>query len=252
MSQAACDVGIGFREGVAGLVCASPDTGDGIATRSSRLASGRCRRRPPRDGIAVTIGSRYPAAHPNNLLQAFRGVSDPEDGAVNPLAPLCRRARIEAVQLELGIPLRWPGPRRETFLSLLVEGFGSSHRRPAAEDLPARTLLRAQSGRVTRRRGMQFIAGDLMLMTSIDVGAEGTLGGRLLVTTHAEELALFTGEVTDRMVTWAVPPLAIHDLGAGSMRIMYEGPLVGFPTLTPFLDLERGLAAATCSRVTST
>src|SRR3989442_5085313 len=62
-------------------------------------------------GIAATVGARYPARHRENLVQLFTP-RYAEDGrplvrALAALAPL-----VDAVQLELGIALRWPGPWR--------------------------------------------------------------------------------------------------------------------------------------------
>lgn len=240
VSQAICDVGIGMRERADGVHPVRPDT----ATVSPAFLAERLRPLQAAGaaaGIAVTIGARYPAAHPNNLLQAFRGVADPEDGTLQPLATLCRRGVIDAVQLELSIPLRWPGRRRDRMLGLLVDAFGDS---PSITTAAMQgSILRARSGRMTHRRGVQFVAGDLMLLASIDADAEGVLAGRLLITTGSDGLALFTGEVADPAVPWAVPPLAFHDLPGGGLRVAYEGPLVEFPVLTPFLDLERGLAS---------
>ncbi len=243
VSQSVCDVGVGLRESPDGLVAVR----SGTATVSDRFVAARLRplqRAAASAGIAVTIGTRYPAAHPNNLLQAFRGLAESDEQSPNPIAAICRRACVEAVQLELGIPLRWPGPRRQRLLSLLADAFGGSPRadRMALHDDEARRTLRTSGGRLTQRRGIQFIAGELLVMTSIDAGDDGALGGRLLVSTDAGGLALFTGEVADPAERWCIPPLAYRELAEGGLRVTYDGPMVRFPTLLPFLDLERGLA----------
>jgi hypothetical protein len=246
VTQAACDVGIGMREGPDGLVPVRADT----ATASDAFVAARLR--PLQDaaadaGIAVTIGSRYPAAHPNNLLQIFRAVADRESEEPCPVAALCRSAPIEAAQLELAIPLRWPGQRRDRFLALLAAAFvdegigGVSGIRARSSE----RALRSAGGRVTRRRGLQFVAGDMLVMTSIEGGESGPIAGRLVVSQDADRLTLFTGELADSSCTWTIPPLTFESLADGGARVIYEGPLVGFSTLTPFLDLEHGLAGGT-------
>src|SRR5262249_57900355 len=66
-------------------------------------------------GIAATVGARYPARNRENLLQLFtaRHRNDPRDrvGRLAALGP-----RVDAVQLELGIALRWPGAWRRRLL----------------------------------------------------------------------------------------------------------------------------------------
>src|SRR5207249_6788610 len=66
-------------------------------------------------GIAATDGARYPARHRENMLQLFtpRYAEDhrPPVRALAARAPL-----VDAVQLELGIALRWPGAWRSRFL----------------------------------------------------------------------------------------------------------------------------------------
>jgi hypothetical protein len=56
-------------------------------------------------------------------------------------------------------------------------------------------------------------------------------------------LELFTGELGDRSgPQWHVPPLRYAD-APESWQVHFRGRLLSFPTLEPFLDLERGLAA---------
>lgn len=246
VTQAACDLGVGLREHAAGLVPVRADT----ATVSEPFVATHLR--PLQEaaaaaGITVTIGTRYPAAHPNNLLQMFRGVADRDAADPCPIAALCRNATIEAVQLELAIPLRWPGPRRDRFLALLADVFakGTPRDSPVVRRRSNGVVLRSSGGRVTRRRGLQFVADEMLVMTSIDVGEAGGIAGRLVISRDPDRLALFTGELGDPTVAWTIPPLTFEPLAGGGARVAYEGPLVGFPTLTPFLDLERGLAGGT-------
>lgn len=243
VTQAACDVGVGLREHAAVLVPVRPDavtvSEDFVATRLRPLQA-----LAAEAGIPVTIGSRYPAAHPNNALQMFRAGADDVSEVPCPIAALCRRAPIEAAQLELAIPLRWPGPRRDRFVALLAEVFGAapsttrSHRQIQS---PMRTV----AGRITERRGLQCVAGDTLIMVALDGAETGPVAGRVVVSPSAGELVLFTGELSHPADRYAMPPLAIASLAGDGARVTYDGPLVRFPTLTPFLDLERGLAEGT-------
>jgi hypothetical protein len=245
VSQVACDVGIGMRDDGGRLApCRA-----GSATVSDEFVASRLRplqASAAADGIAVTIGSRYPAAHPNNLLQIFRELDDTEAPALPcPVGTLLRRAVVDAVQLELAIPLRWPGARRDRFLALLGAAFGERRFAPDAGGAGARPDLRALGGRPVRRRGLQLVTDDLLLMTSIESGDGGAVGGRVVLSEDARRLSLFTGELADTAHDWAIPPLTYAESPPGRGRFTYAGPLVTFPSHTPFLDLERGLADGT-------
>src|SRR5262249_56567006 len=70
-------------------------------------------------GIAATAGARYPARGRENLIQLFtpRYRDDPR-ALVRHLAAL--GARTNAMQLELGVPLRWPGTWRRRLVAACV------------------------------------------------------------------------------------------------------------------------------------
>ncbi len=246
VSQVACDVGVGMREQDGEVAPVGP----GTATVSSAFVATHLRpfqAAAARSGIMVTIGSRYPAAHPNNLLQIFGAAGDVDAADLAPLSALGRCAPIDAAQLELAIPLRWPGARRERFVALVSEVFGARNAAPASvgEARSVGPTLRVGGGRVSRRRGLQLVTDELLLMTSIDAGDGGTIGGRVVVSERADRLALFTGELADADREWTVPPLAYEAAPGAPVRFAYEGPLVAFPNHAPFLDLERGLAEGT-------
>jgi hypothetical protein len=245
VTQPACDVGVGLRDEPTGCVPVRPDAAtvspEFVATRLQLL-----RRAAAADGIAVTIGSRYPAAHPNNLLQVFRHGADTTtvEGPLATLAALCRRGAVDAAQLELAIPLRWPGRRRDRFAELLAETFARPMA-PAPRRAPRETspiYLGVHGGRLTRRLGVQVIQDELVLMGGVDAGDAGALGGRLLLSTSHDRLALFTGELSDASRPWCIPPLELCRLASGAVELRFDGAVVEFPVLTPFLDLERGLA----------
>lgn len=243
VTQPVCDVGIGMREHGDALVPVRPET---ITVSDAFLTSHvRALQALAADAdLHVTIGSRYPAAHANNALQLFRAAPDHGD-AFCPLAALCRRVRIEAVQLELAIPLRWPGPRRDRFVALLAKVFGADFVARAPVRRASTRPLRTVGGRVTERRGLQCVADQTLVMIGIDAADDGPVAGRIVISRWRDDLILFTGELSHPDDHASVPPLAITPVADDMFRVTYYGPLMRFPVLTPFLDLERGLAAGT-------
>src|SRR5438132_9240877 len=83
-------------------------------------------------GIAATVGARYPARHRENLLQLFTP-RYAEDSRPLVRALAARAALVDAVQLELGIALRWPGAWRSRFLDACAAALPA----PAAAPEPA-------------------------------------------------------------------------------------------------------------------
>src|SRR5207253_6124690 len=68
----------------------------------------------------VTVGDRYPAAGRENVLQMFTArFADDPDPRIRELARLGAAGKITAVQLELAVPLRWPGPLRATLFEAM-------------------------------------------------------------------------------------------------------------------------------------
>jgi hypothetical protein len=89
------------------------------------------------------------------------------------------------------------------------------------------------------------VCDEILVMASVEASDAGPVGGRLVVSRDAERLALFTGELARPGDPWSVPPLAIDVGTGGEMRTVFDGPMMTFPSHTPFLDLERGLADGT-------
>ncbi|MEW6270704.1 MAG: hypothetical protein AB1689_15585, partial [Thermodesulfobacteriota bacterium] len=97
--QPSCDVGIGARLGsaadasrLASRLTASPSY---VASTLDTL-----RRVGERDGIRTTFGERWPAAHPNNVMQLFRRAPRTSNGSgPAALAALAASGRTHAVQL---------------------------------------------------------------------------------------------------------------------------------------------------------
>src|SRR5581483_4006463 len=89
-----------------------------FASRAVRAFAAACAAR----GVPATVGARYPARARENLLQLFAGrYRDDPRPVVRALAALGDRT--EALQLELSIPLRWPGRWRRALADAYAEAF---------------------------------------------------------------------------------------------------------------------------------
>jgi len=204
-------------------------------------------------GIATGLGWRYPASSAGNLLQLFtrRYHADP-DPRLGRLARLGER--INAVQLELGIPLRFPGAWRTRFIDACVDTFGdhpppTSPTRPAdVHELHGASLAtRGATLRPTRRVAMQFHRpdGGIAGLIACDLDPKGA-SGRLLLLPAEGGLYLYTGEAPSAAAPHGVRigSLGLRSESAGGLELHFEGPLLRFQDTTPFLDLEVGLAGA--------
>jgi hypothetical protein len=231
--QAAVDLGIGYRPGrhAPGAPpgpTASPAFVGGALGPLGRALGSR--------GIGVSLGARYPARARENLLQLFtaRYLDDPRP-LVQRLARLGQRC--EGVQLELGLPLRWPGPWRTRFVGGVADTVPALLGRLRSNAAAPTTVPEPVPGPV---RSFEFASADLCGLAALD-----RVGGRLLLFEPDGTLALFTGERIGGEGPDQVGELAMRRTHEGMRHLRYEGPLVRFPDTTPFVDLEAGLAGAT-------
>jgi hypothetical protein len=187
-------------------------------------------------GIVATVGARYPARNAENLVQLFtaRYRDDPRA----PVRALAAAApRVDAMQLELGIPLRWPGAWRERLRASIVASLPELLApRPDASATAARRPIQAVQPRAASR--LEFTSAGMCGLAALDGGAGG---GRLLLFLPGERLLLFTGERVGRDAGEGVGPLELR-AGPLGTSVRFRAPLLEFPDNTPFLDLETGLA----------
>ena len=222
--QPVVDLGLGCTPG-ADPFSVGPDAAvsPGFAASAVRALVRACAGR----GIAATVGARYPARARENLLQLFtRRYASDQRALVAALAAMA--PAVDAVQLELGIPLRWPGPWRAHFVETCRHVLPSlaARDRDVAGAAPGETAWTPVPCRI------QFAGAPFSGLAA--AGSDG--GARLLLFPSDGGLFLFTGE--------RAGGLAIETTRPGATAFGYAGPLLRFPDTVPFLDLERGLARA--------
>lgn len=218
-------------------------------------------------GIDVAIGRRYPAADKENVMQLFsvRFAQD-QSPLIRSLADFSKQGKIEAVQLELGVGLRWPGSERERFVEIfcqtLANGFSFTQEKQETgfPSLPASnptTIANPHlngapavfsSSAEPTRYGLHFhdpLSG-LGIMGGIEFGGgEPTHSGRLMLSLGGTEMALFTGEDVARHERGRIQVggLIWHAEPDG-FNLTYYGPVMRFSHPEAFIRLEEGLAAS--------
>ncbi|MBX3026684.1 hypothetical protein KF840_17400 [bacterium] len=236
--QPKCDIGIGHPLAhPADAARHAPALTASVRYVTSRLAALRaaCAAR----GIAAPLGERYPGRHANNLLQLFRRDGD------SLLAPRIRAwvaaDRVDAVQLELAAPLRWPGPLRGAFASALRDAFAAPA--PVAAAPPPVPRRRAPPPPPPAALQVYDPASGLGLLARVDPQRGGGTSGRLLLFLDRGRVALFTGDdphAGDRARggPWFTPT------AAGGSHLAFDGWALCATDGALYVDLERALAAS--------
>lgn len=247
------DLGVGLRE-LNG--CLRPPRGayvsasdDFIRGRASALAA-----RLRDAAITPTFGLRYPGGGAQNLLQAFTSrQANSASEALRRLADLAAAGLIDALQLELSVALRLPGPPREAATSAIVATFGGSDGDPAVRS--AIEVVRVNPASSTEPRiaapaappfriGVEFYDARLKLggMASFDFGP-GAAGGRIMMLFERRRVALFTGEggAVRKGNSVSLGPLVL-DASAQGSGLRFCGPAVVVDDGTAYLSVEHALA----------
>jgi hypothetical protein len=187
-------------------------------------------------GIAATVGARYPARGRENLIQLFTPrYRDDRRALVSHLAALGERTN--AMQLELGVPLRWPGTWRRRLIEACVAALPALLAEEAATTACPMPIV-SHAPKV-HRHTLEIAADDASGLVTLDA-----TGARLLLFPPDGGLALFTGERTGGEEPGRVGGLRIDASVPGTLHVRFTGPMVRFADTTPFLDLERGLSRA--------
>jgi hypothetical protein len=217
-------------------------------------------------GLDVALGRRYPAADKDNVMQVFSArFAQDQSPLIRTLADLSTQGKVDAVQLELGAGLRWPGPERERFVEVfcqtlgkytsLVRGNGQDFPHLPHVRLPAVVTSHLNGSPLSlhrtpepRRLGLHFhdpLSG-LGVMGGIEFdGSAPTHSGRLMLSLGGTEMVLFTGEddatvdpgqVRVGGLVWQSEP--------DGLTISYRGTVMRFSHPQAFIRLEEGLAAS--------
>lgn len=253
--QPRCDLGVGARLA----------TADEAASRASRLTASpefvagtleRLRHATAERGMQTTYGLRWPAQHRNNVMQIFRRGVDEGPDVAHRVRALAARGCIDAVQLELGAPLRYPGEWRDRLLEALTAAFtGSAPSRATGRverhtdaDAGSERAQPAGSGRDAARPGVRGVAlqafteqpGENGLGIVVGLGAmpPRELGARLLLFTGGQRMLLFTGhERIGQGANDRVGGLEARS-GATGLTVRFRGPVLDVPDASRHFRVE--------------
>ena len=243
VGQARCDIGVGASLDTAADARLHPDRltvdPDFVAGELERFRCGLAD-----DGMIATYGERWPAAHRNNAMRLFRRRPN-DDPASAVLESLVREGRIQAVQLELGAPLRWPGDLRRRFVDRVAAVWGegdapapAARRRPPAprpRGEPPSALSVQVFDPASGPHGIGVVAGAMRLGPR-DVGA------RFQLLPGGQRMGIFTGHGT-RGPVLGVPDLDFEETHDG-FRVSFDGWLLHSEDLGDYFRSERRQADA--------
>lgn len=213
-------------------------------------------------GLGASTGHRYAASGGENVTQLFSGRHAGDDEpVVARLSRLAASGMIDGVQLELGIPLRWPGRYRDTFMETLCRLLDEEMRARAATAheintrnewaLPPRHIDRPTERSEHGYAVQAALADGSGLFLGAEPSGARSMAARLCLARPDGSMLLFVAEGP-----WAgdagryeVAGLRFAAAAAGAAPgfdadISYRGPVVRYATHRAFLDLERGLAGA--------
>lgn len=240
VEQARCDLGVG-----AALESALDAEGrDGVLTARAEFVKGRLERfrRALEDcGVIATYGERWPAAHKNNVMRLFR--RKPDGRGLSPrLATWAREGRVDAVQLELGSPLRWPGVLRDRLIACVEGTFGGrgaavvgtapTREAPgpheAIYDRPTARMLQAFDP-ASGEDGLGLIVGAMHLPGK-DVGA------RLQLFPGGQRMGIFVGHGRCGPAL-GVPDLHFHETADG-FDVRFDGRVLEVADAAAYFENE--------------
>src|SRR5262249_34947981 len=120
--------------------------------------------------------------------------------------------RVDALQLELALPLRLPGRWRDAFVAACAQGFDGA----TAHTTDLAAIDRAAPA---ARVALEFVAPGLSGLAALDEH-----GGRLLLFADDGALCTFTGERVGSHAADGVAGLRLATDGAGGVALAYTGP----------------------------
>ena len=210
-------------------------------------------------GIVPSFGMRYPAGAIHNLVQAFSTRHcDSPDRSLRRIARLAEDRFTDAVQFEISVAARMPGPVRERCIDAIVEVFARGPQPQPAPTPASRSLTVVRTAQPRRpppmprsgpaipaRAGVEFFdpAANLGAMASFDLGTPG-FGGRIMMLLGPRRVVLFTGEgKLDRAPgRIALGPLSLS-YADRALELRFRGPAVLVPDSAAYVSIEAALAS---------
>jgi hypothetical protein len=174
------------------------------------------------------------------LLQLFgRRVRTAPSAPVERFFEWTTKGRVQAVQLELGMPLRWPGRQREQFLAAARGAF-------SPESAPSRlrvTLRPSTTHSPVAPIALQFYDcySGIGLLSTVSVTKNGTLNSRLLLL-DGRGVAIFLGEDPDGSGTEHDGPRFSRN--GDELKLAFDGWLLGLDDPRLYVDVEHAFAAS--------
>ncbi len=291
-----CDIGIGLRRrDAAAARAAAPGQADEIGDprlfgRFPTVARGvydttvvAIERSLRSRGIGAAIGRRYPASGRDNAAQLFSGrhlEHAHEDVAA--LARLALAGEVDAVQLELGIVLRWQGQLRDAFVDGLLEALGET--RADVDSKVSAAGLAAGCGAVVARvagagvgagvaaprasgdwilhrddtavdqqphvepgyslQAVLDAAGEAALFAGVEATGGHSMAGRLCLVFADGSMMLLVGEGPwdGEAGNYSLEGFCWKAGPAGVIDIELDAPMIRYRRHDAYLDLEQGLA----------
>lgn len=264
-----CDVGVGLRRRGGRLVGRFPT----LRRERFEALDAVLARTLGEKGIVAAVGRRYAASGKDNAAQLFSGRhADHDTPDVAALAELALAGRVDAAQLELGIPLRWPGRLRQEFIAALVEALADGDVAAAARVRPVGSGANARVWTSTpdRKRAeesaraseeepgvaltLQAVLdrdGSRALFCGFETAGPEALALRCSVVCTDGTMALVVGEgpwdgnrrsFGIEGVDWTLED------GGRTLRLRMSASMVRYPTHEAYLDLEQGLAGSVLVR----
>lgn len=268
--QPVCDLGMGMRQREHEVLPASKFAAPTLSPTFFSTAVAPFREMALARGLDVAIGRRYPAADKENVMQLFSARFAKEHApTIRRLAELSALGVVNALQLELGVGLRWPGAERDQFIEAFHLTLGHCAGLPSIDGgsfaamsppvttangvhAPDHSLFAAGEQSVSKRFGLHFhdpLSG-VGIMGGVEANAEdATHGGRLMLSLGGTEMALFTGEDEARGIPGHMQVGGLVWRGEpDGFAITYAGPVMRFSHPQAFIRLEEGLAASWVER----
>ena len=246
INQSRCDLGVGANLERSASIDPSKLTVSVDFTRNVLESL----RHHPDPLLHFTRGDRYPARHRNNLLQIFRRDGSRCDELPDSLAATIRDGRCQAVQLELGIPLRWPGEQRDHLVGALTQTL----LQPSATSPRSAETTRARRSEQSdlelpycqAPQSLQVFDADsgVAVLASVDsFAAARAVFGRVAIFLPDGRVALYTGEARNLADLGRDGP--VFRSNGRTLHMSFDGSVLLTPDGDCYIDLEYALGKGT-------